>query len=147
MSAAPGYPSTVGRVLTRSATRLPGKLALTFAGRAGDWGEPQATAEAFRAGWVHSGDLCRIDAEGYLYVVDRIKDVINTGGVLVASREVEDAIYEHAAVAEVAVVGLAAHRVPKPVHFVDELPENASGKLLQRELRDRLNTPAAASPS
>jgi fatty-acyl-CoA synthase len=146
---------------------------------AGYWGKPEETAEAFRGGWFHSGDLCRIDAEGYLYVVDRIKDVINTGGVLVASREVEDAIYEHPAVAEVAVVGLAherwieaiaavvvarepvspeeviafarerlaAYKVPKSVHFVDELPKNASGKLLKRELRDQLGAPAAASPS
>jgi fatty-acyl-CoA synthase len=112
-------------------------------------------------------------------VVDRIKDAINTGGVLVASREVEDAIYEHPAVAEVAVVGLAherwieaiaavvvardpvspqeliafarerlaAHKVPKSVHFVDELPKNASGKLLKRELRDQLTAPAAPSTS
>ncbi len=76
----------------------------------GYWGKPEETAEAFRGGWFHSGDLCRIDEEGYLFVVDRIKDVINTGGVLVASREVEDAIYEHEAVAEVAVVGLAHER-------------------------------------
>ncbi len=145
----------------------------------GYWGKPEETAEAFRGGWFHSGDLCRIDAEGYLYVVDRIKDVINTGGVLVASREVEDAIYEHAAVAEVAVVGLAherwieaiaavvvarepvspaeliafarerlaAHKVPKSVHLVDELPKNASGKLLKRQLRDQLSAPAALPPS
>ena len=56
-------------------------------------------------GWFHSGDLVRIDEEGFIFVVDRIKDVINTGGVLVASREVEDALYTHPAVAEVAVVG------------------------------------------
>ena len=72
----------------------------------GYWGKPEETEEAFRGGWFHSGDLCRIDEQGYLFVVDRIKDVINTGGVLVASREVEDALYEHDAVAEVAVIGL-----------------------------------------
>jgi fatty-acyl-CoA synthase len=72
----------------------------------GYWGKPEETAEAFRGGWFHSGDLCRIDAEGYLFVVDRIKDVINTGGVLVASREVEDVLYQHDAVAEVAVRAL-----------------------------------------
>jgi fatty-acyl-CoA synthase len=142
----------------------------------GYWGKPEETAEAFRGGWFHSGDLCRIDDEGYLFVVDRIKDVINTGGVLVASREVEDALYAHGAVAEVAVVGLpherwieaiaavvvparevdaaeliafskqrlAAHKVPKSVHFVDELPKNASGKLLKRELRAALGGSASA---
>ncbi|NKY88692.1 acyl-CoA synthetase [Nocardia veterana] len=71
----------------------------------GYWDNPEATAEAFRDGWFHSGDLVTRDAEGYITVVDRIKDVINTGGILVASREVEDALYTHPAVAEVAVVG------------------------------------------
>ena len=62
-------------------------------------GEPEETEEAFSDGWFHSGDLVRIDAEGYIFVVDRIKDVINTGGVLVASREVEEVLYTHQAVA------------------------------------------------
>jgi fatty-acyl-CoA synthase len=70
----------------------------------GYWQKPEETAEAFEGGWFHSGDLVRIDDEGYITVVDRIKDVINTGGVLVASREVEDCIYTHPAVAEVAVI-------------------------------------------
>ena len=72
----------------------------------GYWDKPEETAEAFRGGWFHSGDLVRRDEEGYFYVVDRIKDVINTGGVLVASREVEDALYTHPAVAEVAVIAI-----------------------------------------
>lgn len=72
----------------------------------GYWNKPDATEEAFAGGWFHSGDLARIDDEGFITVVDRIKDVINTGGVLVASREVEDCLYTHPAVAEVAVIGL-----------------------------------------
>jgi fatty-acyl-CoA synthase len=72
----------------------------------GYWDKPAETEEAFRDGWFHSGDLVRADEEGYIQVVDRIKDVINTGGVLVASREVEDALYTHPAVAEAAVIGL-----------------------------------------
>lgn len=71
----------------------------------GYWDKPEATADAFSDGWFHSGDLVTRDAEGFITVVDRIKDVINTGGILVASREVEDAIYTHSAVAEVAVIG------------------------------------------
>ncbi|MBF6273844.1 MULTISPECIES: acyl-CoA synthetase [Nocardia] len=71
----------------------------------GYWDNPEATAEAFRGGWFHSGDLVTRDADGYITVVDRIRDVINTGGILVASREVEDALYTHPAVAEVAVIG------------------------------------------
>jgi fatty-acyl-CoA synthase len=143
----------------------------------GYWCAPEETEAAFRGGWFHSGDLVRIDDEGYMFVVDRIKDVINTGGVLVASREVEDALYAHPAVAEVAVVGLpherwieaiaavvvlqeavepdaliafarerlAAHKVPKSVHVVAELPKNASGKLLKRELRVALGGSASAT--
>ncbi|MGA4838002.1 acyl-CoA synthetase [Streptomyces sp. G45] len=72
----------------------------------GYWDKPEETAEAFRGGWFHSGDLVVRDAEGYFTVVDRVKDVINSGGVLVASRQVEDALYEHPAVAEAAVIGL-----------------------------------------
>ena len=107
------------------------------------------------------------DEDGFIEVVDRVKDVINTGGVLVASRQVEDAIFELDAVAEVAVVGtpdekwieaitayvvkkgeidgdaviahirerLAPFKVPKAVHFIDELPKNTSGKILKRQLR------------
>jgi fatty-acyl-CoA synthase len=71
----------------------------------GYWDNAEATADAFRDGWFHSGDLATRDAEGYLTIVDRIKDVINTGGILVASREVEDAVYTHSGVAEVAVIG------------------------------------------
>ena len=136
----------------------------------GYWDKPEETEEAFAGGWFHSGDLVRIDEEGYIYVVDRIKDVINTGGVLVASREVEEALYTHPAVAEVAVIGLpherwieaicavvvakeeisaedltaharkslAGYKVPKRIEFADELPRNASGKLLKRVLRDEI---------
>ena len=71
----------------------------------GYWDKPEQTAEAFAGGWFHSGDLAYADDEGYIYIVDRIKDVVNTGGVLVASRDVEEALYLHPAVAEVAVIG------------------------------------------
>jgi fatty-acyl-CoA synthase len=136
----------------------------------GYWDKPEETEEAFRDGWFHSGDLAVRDADGYLTIVDRVKDVINSGGVLVASRQVEDALYTHEAVAEAAVIGLPddkwieavtavvvpraevteadliAHardrlpsfKAPKRVVFVDALPRNASGKILKRELRERL---------
>ncbi|HTK65936.1 MAG TPA: acyl-CoA synthetase [Pseudonocardia sp.] len=138
----------------------------------GYWEKPEETEEAFAGGWFHSGDLVRIDDQGFITVVDRIKDVINTGGVLVASREVEDALYTHPGVAEAAVIGtpddrwieaitafvvlkdgaeveepelishvkqrLAGFKVPKRAVVVDELPRNASGKLLKRVLRDSL---------
>ena len=71
----------------------------------GYWNKPDETREAFEGGWFHSGDLGYADEEGFIYIVDRIKDVVNTGGVLVASRDVEEALYLHDAVAEVAVIG------------------------------------------
>ncbi|MCX0242260.1 AMP-binding protein, partial [Streptomyces drozdowiczii] len=136
----------------------------------GYWDKPEESAEAFRDGWFHSGDLAVRDADGYFTVVDRVKDVINSGGVLVASRQVEDALYTHPAVAETAVVGLpderwieavtavvvlkgeateeeliaharerlAHFKAPKRIVFTDALPRNASGKILKRDLRDRL---------
>ena len=76
----------------------------------GYWGKPEETRAAFDGGWFHSGDVGMMDAEGYITVVDCMKDVINTGGVLVASREVEDALFTHPSVSEVAVIA-----VPDPV--------------------------------
>ncbi|MFG1304731.1 fatty acyl-CoA synthetase [Xanthobacter autotrophicus] len=72
----------------------------------GYWRAPDATQEAFTGGWFHSGDVGVADAEGYITVIDRVKDVIKTGGTIVASREVEEEIFTHPAVREVAVVGL-----------------------------------------
>ncbi|GGZ96246.1 acyl-CoA synthetase [Streptomyces echinoruber] len=72
----------------------------------GYWDKPEQTEAAFRDGWFRSGDLAVRDPHGYYTVVDRVKDVINSGGVLVASRQVEDALYTHEAVAEAAVIGL-----------------------------------------
>jgi len=72
----------------------------------GYWEKPEETEEAFAGGWFHSGDLGYLDEGSYLFVVDRVKDVINTGGITVAGREVEDALYGHEAVSEVAVVAL-----------------------------------------
>lgn len=68
--------------------------------------DPEKTAEAFKNGWFHSGDLGMMDEEGYITIVDRKKDIINTGGVSVSSREVEEVIYELEEVAEVAVIGI-----------------------------------------
>ena len=72
----------------------------------GYWNAPERTAEAFAGGWFHSGDLARMDAEGYITVVDRKKDMIKSGGENVSSREVEEALYLHPAVSEVAVIGV-----------------------------------------
>lgn len=68
--------------------------------------QPGATAEAMRDGWFHSGDLARVDDEGFYFIVDRKKDLIIRGGYNVYPREIEEVLYEHPAVAEVAVVGV-----------------------------------------
>ncbi|MEP1472519.1 MAG: fatty acyl-CoA synthetase [Halieaceae bacterium] len=68
--------------------------------------DPERTAEAFAGGWFHSGDLATIDDEGYITIVDRKKDMIKTGGENVSGREVEEAVYQLADIAEVAVIGL-----------------------------------------
>jgi fatty-acyl-CoA synthase len=111
-------PGTHGEIVHRSPHLLTGY-----------WNKPAETEEAFAGGWFHSGDVGYFDADGYLYIVDRIRDVINTGGVLVASREVEEVLFTHPAVSEVAVVGLpdakwieavTAFVVLRPGHEVDE---------------------------
>lgn len=138
----------------------------------GYWEKPEETEEVFQGGWFHSGDLGYFDEEGYLYVVDRVKDVINTGGIQVSGSEVEDALFNHEAVSEVAVIGLpdekwieavsvvivpkedadrenlrekleehakeklADFKRPKHIFFVEDLPRNAAGKILKRELRE-----------
>ncbi|MEV6106168.1 long-chain fatty acid--CoA ligase [Streptomyces sp. NPDC051940] len=72
----------------------------------GYFGRPEATAEALRDGWLRTGDLARIDDDGYFYIVDRKKDLIIRGGFNVYPREVEEVLYEHPAVAEAAVIGI-----------------------------------------
>ena len=72
----------------------------------GYWGKPDETSAMLRNGWLHSGDVDRLDADGYLFIVDRIKDVIITGGYNVFPSEVEEVLYTHPGVSECAVVGL-----------------------------------------
>jgi len=72
----------------------------------GYWNKPQLTAETLRDGWIHSGDIGHLDEEGYLYLVDRKKDMIDSGGVKVYPRDVEEVAARHPAVAEVAVFGV-----------------------------------------
>ena len=89
----------------------------------GYWGKPEATAEAIDSdGWFRSGDLARRDADGFYFIVDRTKDLIIRGGLNVYPREVEEVLYEHPAVAEVAVVG-----VPHP-----ELGEEIAAYVVRR---------------
>jgi fatty-acyl-CoA synthase len=104
----------------------------------GYWDKPEETEEAFAGGWFRSGDLVRIDEKGFLFVVDRVKDVINTGGVLVASREVEDVLYTHPAVAEVAVIGTPHERWIEAITAVVVTREPATEEALLAHARERL---------
>lgn len=137
----------------------------------GYWRRDEATAETIRDGWLHTGDAGYADENGYLFVHDRIKDMIVTGGENVYPAEVENAIAGCPGVGDVAVIAvpserwgeevravivpaagmtveadtviawakdrIAGYKVPKSIECVAELPRNASGKVLRRELRDR----------
>ncbi len=81
----------------------------------GYWNKPEATAEAFVAGWFHTGDVGYLDEDGFLYIVDRIKDIIIRGGENISCIEVEAAIYTHPAVEEAAVFGLPDERLGEAV--------------------------------
>ncbi len=136
----------------------------------GYWGKPEATAETFIDGWVKTGDLARIDDEGFVYIVDRAKDMLIRGGENIYCVEVENALYDHPSVMDAAVVGrphktlgeepmaivhlkpgadateaelrahvagkLAAFKVPVQIIFMpDNLPRNANGKIMKKELK------------
>lgn len=139
----------------------------------GYWNAPDKNAASFFGAWLRTGDVGYLDDEGFLYLTDRKKDLIISGGENIASSEVERAIQELAAVLDVAVVGvaddrwgerpvafvvpdpscpapteaelrdhcrarLAGFKVPDRIIFTDVLPRTASGKILKRELRERL---------
>ncbi|MBE0614953.1 MAG: long-chain fatty acid--CoA ligase [Burkholderiales bacterium] len=72
----------------------------------GYWGKPEDTARALRGGWLHSGDIGKMDEEGYIFIVDRVKDMINLSGFKVWPAEVEQVLYRHPAVKEIAVYGI-----------------------------------------
>jgi acyl-CoA synthetase (AMP-forming)/AMP-acid ligase II len=143
------------------------------------YGDPEATSRTWVDGWLVTGDLGRIDEDGYLYIVGRSKDVIIRGGNNIHPTDVEHAIESHPAVREVAVVGiphtvlgedvvafvalrpgepvtsddlrahtlelLAAYKVPRRWEFVDDLPRNATGKVVKDQLRRRLAKGSAES--
>ena len=114
-----------GEIQVRGAAPLPGY-----------WNDPQATSESLTGdGFCRTGDVGVIDADGYLTVIDRLKDMIITGGENVYPAEVEAVLARHPDVAEVAVIGLPDDRWGETVHAA-ELPRNATGKVLKSVLRE-----------
>ncbi len=112
-----GVPSPTGEVRIVGAngeTLPPGEVGeLWYRGPVvvrGYWNKPQATAETFVDGWVKTGDLARVDDEGFVYIVDRVKDMLIRGGENIYCVEVENALYEHPAVMDAAVIGIP-HRI------------------------------------
>jgi long-chain acyl-CoA synthetase len=144
-----------GEVLCRGDVVMPGY-----------WANPQASAATLRGGWLHTGDVGAFDAEGYLTLKDRSKDVIISGGSNIYPREVEEILLEHTSVREVSVIGrpdpewgevvvayvvgdadraeldalclngIARFKRPKDYVFVSALPKNNYGKILKTELRE-----------
>ncbi|MCV7316081.1 AMP-binding protein [Mycolicibacillus parakoreensis] len=93
----------------------------------GYWNLPEATAETFRDGWLHTGDMAREDPDGFWFIVDRVKDMIVTGGFNVFPREIEDVIAEHPAIAQVCVVGAPDDKWGEAVTAVVVLRSDAAG--------------------
>ena len=106
----------------------------------GYWGREQDTAEAIKDGWFHTGDLAKVDEDGYFFIVDRKKDLIIRGGYNVYPREVEEALYEHSSVAEVAVIGIPHDSLGEEVGAAVSLKpgEKVSEKDLQAFAKERL---------
>ena len=172
----PGQAIQMARLDAQGQPQLgPGQGELLLGGdqvTSGYWRDPQASAQAMLGPWFRTGDEVRIDEDGFVYIVDRIKDMIKTGGLNVFPSEVEEVLYTHPAVMEAAVFGLpdprwseavhaavvlkpgqaataadlqahcrqhlAAHKAPKQVHFLAQLPRTRFGKFDKTALRQQL---------
>ena len=84
----------------------------------GYWRKPEATQDVLRDGWLHTGDAARMDEDGFVFIVDRVKDMIISGGENIYSREVENAVHRHPAVRECAVIGIPSAEWGESVHAV-----------------------------
>ena len=106
----------------------------------GYWNKPEATAETMRDGWFRTGDMARVDADGYYFIVDRKKDLIIRGGYNVYPREIEEVLHEHPAVAEVAVIGIPHPSLGEEVGAAVALKPGASATTdeLRSFARDRV---------
>jgi acyl-CoA synthetase (AMP-forming)/AMP-acid ligase II len=126
----PPGPDTVGVLCVRGAIVIKGYL-----------NRPEATADSIRDGWLNTGDIARIDEDGFIYIVDRAKDMVLRGGENVYCSEVETAIYHHDAIAEAAVFGIPDERLGEEVAAVVVLRPGAS--LTESELQGFLSASIA----
>lgn len=173
-SVGPPVPGVEMKILSDNGDELPvnslGEICVRGANvMKGYWNRPEETKASFHGDWFRTGDLGKVDEDGYFYIVDRIKDMIIVNGMNVYPRVIEEVLYRFGPVREVAVVGephklhgeipvafvalkegfeistdevrsycrdhLGRHEVPRKVVFMAELPKNAAGKILKRELR------------
>ncbi|WP_066372528.1 class I adenylate-forming enzyme family protein [Herbidospora mongoliensis] len=104
----------------------------------GYWNRPEATAEAIVDGWLHTGDLARVDDEGFVYIVDRAKDMVIRGGENVYCAEVEAALFEHPAIDDAAVIGIPDDELGERVGAVVRITSPVTAGDLQAFLRTRL---------
>lgn len=145
----------------------------------GYYNREEETKWVMRNGWLHTDDLAYMDDDGYIYIIDRKKDLIIRGGLNVHPREIEDVLYTHPKIFDVAVIGvpdpvwgeevmavvllrenqkmtakelqtycqdkLASYKIPRYVHFVEDIPKTSSGKLLKHELKKMIE--AQATPN
>ena len=136
----------------------------------GYWNKDEESQKALKGGWMHTGDAGRMDEEGFVFIQDRIKDMIVSGGENIYSTEVEAALFAHPDVIDAAVIGvpdekygevvkacivkkegskineedlinfckdrIASYKKPQSIDFIDEVPRNASGKVLKKVLRE-----------
>jgi acyl-CoA synthetase (AMP-forming)/AMP-acid ligase II len=141
-----GHPGQCGDALScsrgRERTRLGEVVVRGGHVMLGYWNKPEETAAAVRDGWMHTGDGACIDDEGYVYIVDRIKDMIVSGGENVYSAEVENAIAKHPAVAACAVIGVPDDNWGGRVHAVVVLRTGAQAR--QQEISDHVPNASSA---
>ena len=141
----------------------------------GYWKDPERTAETLRDGWLFTGDLAKMDENGYFYLVDRKDDLIISSGFNVYPSEIETVLISHSKVEDAGIIGspdrlrgenivayvvlkkdtevdkkellelcreqLSGYKIPKMIHFTDEIPKNSAGKPLRRMLRDENESP------
>ena len=122
-SAGRAVPGVEMRILDADDNEVPRGTVGEICGRGdnvmqGYWKQPELTAQTLRGGWLHTGDGGYMDEDGFVFLVDRVKDMIISGGENVYSAEVEDAIYQHPAVAECAVIGIPHEKWGEQVHAV-----------------------------